>query len=404
MRQDIEVVLNQIFTQAIITNPTNFYGLLEGNAGVALFCANYYSHNPTENVGEVLGDYINDVVLLSSENEQHPSLATGVTGVAYLLRYLIKMEVLDEDELSYLAEIDQYIVASLQADFKSKNYLLLYGAIGKSVYLFHNLEKYASVIEQVVDFLNEIKCQDSTGKIWWYKFTNDPNRTEVINLGMAHGISGILMFLMKCYSHGIKKSLCESLVRSALSFVLSVKKEDVYSLYPVGINDELNLAGRLAWCYGDLNIALIFFQASKVLNDAAYRSEGVKVVESIIKRNLLTSFINYEDQNQVYDPGFCHGTAGVAYILMVLHQLSGVGELERLAHEYLNYTLLATRVKLNNAEEVERTKEISGTPYVKAPAKNLIEGFSGIGLVLLSFLGKGDDWKELFLLDVSAKP
>jgi len=398
LTDEIEVILERIMERCIKPNNTSFYGLLEGNSGVSLFCANYWLYQSKEANEEILQNKLQSVI----DNGIHTdylvsSLATGYTGIAFVFKNLVDNGLLDQEDIPYLAEIHPLIIDSLETDFKSEDYSLLYGAIGKGIYLLKEPAKNKQAIASIVQYLSDTAIVNEDNQCWWYR--KNGSYDSVIVLGQAYGLSSIILFLLKCYLNDIQKERCQSLIESTISFILAQKKKSKRAMYPSTIGEEPERANRLAWCYGDLNIAFVLFKCATVFNNNDYSVEAALVLNSCLERNLLTSYVNFEEQNNVYDPGFCHGTAGVAYIFKRLYQLSGNKEAERAAIEWLNYTLLSCKVKLENKSELAATINVQGTPFTKSFYSNLITGYAGIGLVLLDFLDSSTDWNELFQLD-----
>jgi lantibiotic modifying enzyme len=101
-------------------------------------------------------------------------------------------------------------------------------------------------------------------------------------------------------------------------------------------------------------------------------------------------------ENSVLDAGVCHGTAGIASIFNRLYLKTAREEFKEAAVYWCQETLSMAKFEDGFAGyKTWRTEKYGGWQT----STSLLEGVSGIGLCLLSFVTSDDPaWDECFLL------
>src|SRR5690606_27111162 len=135
-------------------------------------------------------------------------LGMGLTGISFALQ--ASMELTNEKEAIYsevIDELNMMICNSLEKYLNIKEYDLLRGATGILVYLM-NYNFNITYIEKYIDSLydNAIWVENDTCHWIFYSF-NEQNkkleyRDDIINLGLAHGMAGIISVLSELYKKG----------------------------------------------------------------------------------------------------------------------------------------------------------------------------------------------------------
>jgi lantibiotic modifying enzyme len=145
---------------------------------------------------------------------------------------------------------------------------------------------------------------------------------------------------------------------------------------------------RLAWCYGDLGIAMSLWQAGIALQNEAWKNKALEILLfAAEKRRDL-------QQNWVKDAGLCHGTAGIAHIFYRMWWNTHIPEFKNAANYWMNETLkMATFTDGLAGFKTWHGKE----GWVNSCG--LLEGISGIGLALLTYYYEIEPtWDECLLL------
>ncbi|XP_065582589.1 glutathione S-transferase LANCL1-like [Artemia franciscana] len=122
-------------------------------------------------------------------------------------------------------------------------------------------------------------------------------------LGGAHGLTGILLFLLKVKGILLGKDL--EMIQATIDFLVELR-------YPSG-----NLPSSLGsttdklvhWCHGAPGFTALLIEASKVFGSPKYMEAAEKCCDVIWERGLL-----------VKGYGLCHGAAGNAYSFVQMYQ------------------------------------------------------------------------------------
>jgi lantibiotic modifying enzyme len=146
---------------------------------------------------------------------------------------------------------------------------------------------------------------------------------------------------------------------------------------------------RLGWCYGDLGIALTFWQVGKLLDYPKFKTEALEIMRHACNRKDL-------QKNAVNDCGLCHGSAGIAHIFRRFYWESNDASFKTAADYWTQVTLdmathedgLAGYCAFRATEEKKWITEYG-----------LLEGIGGIGLALLGAIqSEVSDWDKSLMM------
>jgi len=413
MSISVSQILKNISDNIIISKkefPANG-NIFSGKAGIILFLANYYQIEKQEQHLSIIYELINDI-LNNLENEKSGSLS-GVAGIGWTLQYLVKKDILRRDQINpYLQQIYTAIASSLHQYFDNGYYDLMHGYIGKLIFLIDANEyssdpsKIVQLLEESIMFFQKTAIRGSSQTMYWRQ--PDFGSSAIENkacLGMAHGIPSIISFLSlllegKCLTNKKSKEAAV-LIEQSCQWILD--KENQYKvkngLFPTFIPpNEENLDSFLAWCYGDLGIAISLIRAGNALNNKRLYKEGVRIAEHAAKRPIEHSGVS-SDLKRI-DSTLCHGTFGILYQFHLLYKRTGIQIFKKTTEYWLN---LATS-HINFDEPFCNLKSCitSRNSSIKEweTLHSLLGGVSGVGLVLLSmYSSKCNDWLRILLLD-----
>lgn len=367
-------------------------GLLTGDLGSLLLCFEYFRITGNQNV---LNFAMDELRLLRFNNIKCSNFSQGIAGMGWLLNYFYRFGYLGKDSMSWMPFVDCFLAKWMLEEVDNDNYDFLYGAGGVAFYFINRLQNKETEIylEQFVNLLCK-KCIDNKdGSKKWISTLDDKKTKRGYNIGLSHGIASIINILCKIYLNDICPNQCKELIIGAISYVRKQKlPEGLYnSLFSNWALESTNqLCGsRLAWCYGDLGIAVTFWNASQILNDKDLEKESIEILIHSSKRKDLT-------KNFVSDAGICHGTSGISHIFRRMYFNTNILEFNDTANYWIGKTLELTKLDNGFAEYKVwyQTNNRGSKPFL-----GLLEGVSGIGLALLSNISKDTPiWDECLLL------
>ncbi len=390
------VVVNklQLVNECINSCPSvNQYGLLGGNAGLLLYYHYTAGVLPNTNNAQLAAE-----LLVKSFNEINDSggalvgslYSSGASGFAAVVSYLNKNNYITFDIETEFKDLDEHIFEECVNYIEIDNLDYLHGALGM-LYYFTQREKTDTIIKYI-NILTEKICAKAIHTdmgIWFPNMGIDGKDRDIINFGLSHGLSGILLILLEAYPVANNKIALQHIIEQGLCFMehhaFPTEHEEAIegSIYPFSFhkNDtELTQINRLAWCYGDLNIALLYYRAGFAFNKHLYIELGRKITfASFARKDYETTLIN--------EITFCHGYSGLSQMYRSIYQSAYKQEIYE-AHKYWLLKLIDT-IDATLATK-EKTSENLG----------LLEGFIGVGMVLAGYKKNEpkNEWSKLLLL------
>ena len=212
-----------------------------------------------------------------------------------------------------------------------------------------------------------------------------------INLGLAHGIPGVIAILARYIAAGVETDRAGALLDGAVTYLRSVASPNPTSRYPRWLPPQQPGAiNRVAWCYGDLGVAVALLSAATATGRHDWRDEAIALARSMAARP--------PEESQVVDAGLCHGAAGVAHLLNRFSQATGDPELARAADGWFARALA-----------MPRTDTVAGFPdgipvdgVVSWARADLLTGATGVALALHAAVSPIEPaWDQLMLADLS---
>ncbi|HET6225575.1 MAG TPA: lanthionine synthetase LanC family protein [Bacteroidia bacterium] len=399
--------IEEIYSLVIpfIENPhTTEYpiSIFEGKPGAALFLYEYAQYCPEKK--EECYEYINKIMdeafeYISKTPDIKTSYCDGIIGVLWLTQFFRNQRVLDmscEDiEVEILQQLSELSIAQT---VDQTNCDFLHGGFGFWAFLleFNDLPNKDRYIREQLDALSKITFNTEFGINWKIDleiFQKDQSNKVAIDtsksthLGLAHGISIIIILLAKTRLQGFYDLDTEIYLEKGMSHIRSLKfKEKLSFVYPmVVVNGTAEKAGRLAWCNGDLCVAQAFWFAWKATQDPLYKEEALQIMS-------LAKTLDVKKAGAL-DAGLCHGTAGVAQLFRRFYWETYDEQYLKASDQWIAATLEMANYTDGYAGYKTYSSEAYGGPRVEY---GFLSGICGIGTALLSSLSDTpSDWDRV---------
>jgi lantibiotic biosynthesis protein len=320
------------------------------------------------------------------------SLANGISGFLSVLALLEKRGLMDLQP-NMLNLLTTPIFESIEKDTQEKNYDLLHGMLGKGFALSHVVgteDQVENIIGQLLSF-----SQQSGNMVYWHDYYME-DETAFIDLGFAHGISAIAVFLAR--HKYLRKHEITNALKGILEVFKYIKRPDVLTgLYPGSFvlgQHSVNLS-RLGWCYGDLCVVFAKLAIARALKLPKLQDEILEESLQITQRLIDDSGVIRGGEPLLIDRGFCHGTAGLALLFRQLGNELGHPALLKASDYWLNLTLD------NNKQpqwwlfprQDNKTGEI-----IWAESNDALDGITGVGLSLCSLYNGEYNWTAVLAI------
>lgn len=362
--------------------------LAGGLTGMALFQAYRHREQPRAPGVEWVEQWLSQSVDRLSGASMPPVLYGGYAGIAWGVQHMREELGIPDDE-DPVAEIDQALLALLSTDCWPGSYDLIGGLVGFGVYALERLSRGegAALLERVVTRLEELARSTPDGMTWHVPAHLLPEWQRKLypsghyNLGLAHGVPGILLLLARACAHGIAADRARPLLEQSLRWLRAQRRpEDGGDLFDSVIPTDgprPSRRGRVAWCYGDLGLSVALLQTARTVGDTTWEQEALSAARLSAGRPF--------EQSGVVDAGLCHGAAGNAHLFHRLYLSTGEAVFREAARAWLARVLELRRPGEGISGFPSWNSTERGSGWYRNPG--FLTGTAGVGLVLLAATG-----------------
>jgi lantibiotic modifying enzyme len=370
--------------------------LAGGEAGVALLFAYLDRAHPGAGYGEIALQRVERSIDALAASTQTPSLYAGFTGVSWVAEHLQDASA-DEDDLG--ADIDAALLHHLRQTPWEHHFDLISGLAGYGVYALERLPRPAAAacLELVVERLAEI-AQPRPGGLAWFTSPHlldeqalpwSPQGYD--NLGVAHGIPGVIAVLAGIATSGVAAERARALLAGAVPWLLAQKlPAGERSVFPYGVGNLEVRPSRAAWCYGDPGIALALLAAGRAMGEPTWEEEALALARAVARRSPETCGVR--------DAGLCHGAAGLGHLLNRLSQATGDPEIQAAARDWFSRTLAYWQPDRGIGGFLFMAVEADLEELVWTADAGFLIGSAGVALALLAAVsGVEPAWDRLLV-------
>ena len=367
-----------------------------GRAGLALFWCALASADPRSDQSA------HRYLALAFESFEallgNASLFEGFTGVAYVAELLRErfpdwFDASDDDDVN--GDVDRILVEYLEKTTSESPSDLTMGIAGIGLYFTRRRARHIGRrgLEMVIHRLAERAIRDSAGIYWPADAATHRRQPHyAVNVGVAHGVPGIIGFLSRAVLARGSAGLEAGLLDGAMTWLLSLRRSQP-PLFPDLWGPTPSFAARLAWCYSDLSIAIVLLHCGATCAVPQWTLAGLDAARAAAATEV-------SDVELAGNASLCHGTAGVAHMFNRAYQFTG----DRLFQLAAEKWVVATLDRWSPGIGVGGFKSwLSVDEGRNAWNHNpgLLVGAAGIGLALSSSLSSEPPvWDEPFLLDL----
>jgi len=382
-------------------NESTDIGVLSGISGIALFQFYYAKYTGEEIHADLGAAMLSEVIEKINEGYSFPTFCAGIAGGAWAIEHATEEGFIDVDCDALLSDLDDFLMENVTLTVNENFFDFLHGIQGIGFYFLKRYqntksdglrEKYKRNILHIVERLASASIPHGD-TVKWESYLSREEDLKGFNIGLSHGMSSIVNFLSRLVSYNDFKAETESLLKKAVNFIISIEYNNAQqvSCFPDWItsNNEKSDSCRLGWCYGDLGIALSLWRAGQVLEDTSICDKAILVMKKACKRTTT-------EETRINDAGLCHGSYGVMHIFNYMYKETG-DDIFKEASEYWMQESLAMAVHDNGHAGYMQWR--GGEDAGWRNEINLLEGVSGIGLAILSYLAPFETkWDECLLI------
>ncbi len=398
-------------TRAAVLSALSSPSLGEGLSGLALFYAYLEQQWPGAGHGQLASDLLDSAIAEMADGVLPPALYGGFAGVAWVLEHLDgRLFEPDEEAEDTNAEIDDALGVYLARSPWSGDYELIRGLVGCGVYALERLPRPSAVgcLEQVVARLAETAEHLPEGVTWFTPpalmgpWDREQHPRGYYNLGVAHGMPGVIALLGGVAAAGIARERVEPLLEGAVAWLEARRlPEGSISTFPHGYApDQEPSPARSAWCYGDLGIAATWYAAARALGRSDWQEEALEIARATTARPAESAIVR--------DACLCHGAAGLGHLYNRLYQASGEEGLAAAARAWFQGALTEFRKPGSGIAGFSTYNPIADEDHRWDDRPGFLSGAAGVALTLLAAASPvAPAWDRLLLLsfpDLAAQP
>ena len=386
----------------------------DGLASLCIFFAELNKIYPNMGYDEVAHKYLSLIVkFLNKGNNVNLSLWGGLCGIGLaavcmsdnFLRYNSFLKGVNDVIVKFVDERLEFL--KTVPELKEEYYDVMYGLSGVANYhmLFLNSQEMVIRLKLIIEYFISL-CKDKLiGNRYYPGFTLDTMSSIFIqnkeskyylNLGLSHGITGILLVLVKSYMKGICLNGHVQAIKYLKDIILNSYVVDAKNrkYWPASVrfyNDSNRMIleegyTRDAWCYGTPGVAYVMLKTSEILDDKHLKTIAI---------NSMIDSLKY--QNGAISPTFCHGYSGLLYLADKFYMSTKFAKFkvcqEKLVHKILTFY---------DHKNIFCFKDIEVVNSEKYYIDNfgLLSGSIGIILSLMAiYYKRRTPWDVAFLLD-----
>lgn len=380
LADEARVIVNDIVAELVVRPPSDLPGLF-GDAATVLLLG--------ERGSPVFGARLERTLVGASSAPQTMALFGGISGMAWLLHESAEGHTSD----AVLEHWDAAIWRHLDVPQWHGVDDLLTGLAGVGVMLAaRNDVPSRRMAERVLAHFEATAIESALGVTWRTESRTLPAHARsvfpdgMIDLGVAHGIAGVIGVLAQFVEADIEQERSRALLGRAVAWLLNTVPKSCPRFGSCWPTDGRRK--RIGWCYGDTGIAAVLLLASRALDSKETASEAV---------DLLRQVAPILDERGAPDASFCHGAAGLAHVYNVAFQRTGDSDLRVQALRWLEQ-VIRMRSRQRGIAGYASLK-ISGSAPRWEEDTSLISGVVGTALVLLAALNDHEpEWQRLFVM------
>ena len=370
---------------------TNKQCLFSGDTGVAIWYL-YLSRCFNDSSFYEKGiNTITEVIDTLYHTSQTHTFCNGYAGIGWSILHLMDQNFIDLDP-EILDVLDEHLYYCMQNDLQKNNWDYLHGASGIILYFLKKNQNNRLIDVYINEYVNKMYnlAINEDKHLKWKIIIDHEKKVTGINISLSHGMSSLVGIFLKIYQQ-YKTNDLEHMIRGAVQYIIKQKIDcyhygSCFPSYSIETDDSLQ-GSRLGWCYGDLGISMVLWQAGTLMNVQEWCDIAV---------NTMLHASHRKNDNSVKDAGLCHGAAGIAHIFNRMYKYTKMNEFKNVSMYWANKTIEMAHFE-DGVAGFKTFVNIDDPKWVVD--YGFLTGVTGIGLSLLSLVSDIEPaWDECLLL------
>jgi lantibiotic modifying enzyme len=312
--------------------------LASGSAGLAVCSGQIAWTRSDRRAAQAARAYLEEAVDVLATEPLTSSLYSGFTGIAWAAELVDRLLGTEGEDRN--GDIDEALSRLLRQYPEPAAYDLVNGLTGIGVYALARWPRPGAMpcILGVIEQLARRARYDHDGVYWWTGPSwKGPRRDRYwpggVDLGVAHGIAGVVPFLARVHRLGLAQQTVRPLLDGAVGWLLAHMVDTAAGpTVPSFVADGVDPGpARSAWCYGDPGVAAALLVAARDADEPGWVATATDLAVRAAARP--------PDETGAVDAGLCHGSAGLAHLFHRMYQMTAEPALAEAARFWVERTL-----------------------------------------------------------------
>lgn len=370
--------------------------LAGGAAGVALFHTVAETVQPEAGHARRARRWIERVVELAGEQDLSAGLFDGAAGVGWMLSRFVGADAEDDPAEA----IDEALSGAFERGAWRGELDVVTGLAGVMLYARARLPRPAAralLTRSVAEVAAQaIKVPGGTGWVMSRALMTargeSTERGAHVDLGIAHGVSGLLVALAGARCAGVEVATVDRLLGEAVPWLLAQRRPGEVVEMPASVCDAVpTMTRRSAWCYGDAGVAAALLAVARAVDEPSWEREARSLAHHAAKLSVA--------QSGVIDAGLCHGAASLGHVFHRMWRETGDDVLRSAAKTWLRRCVTMRAPGRGFGGYRAWIPDETGGRWISD--LGWLMGTAGVGLALASALSAGaPDWDEALALSI----
>lgn len=284
--------LNVIFDNLLKENNGKKHsaGIIVGGTGIVLVS---FILNQITGKNKYWNETKNRLIEIIDNIKDNYSFGYGLCGISWIMRIILQSRQ-DNEFVKWLEDADKILFRELKLQLSKKNLDFFDGALGLLFYFIQTDPMNIKLKKMIYTFVEilERKCMKGN---WCQKGQNEENRYQRVNLGVPHGVTGLLLISLIIKEKKIINYNMDSVIQKIIDFLSSFKEHDLSYTFPSYVDiSNINKMQRkkessIAWCYGDLSAAYGILKAGILLKNSDYIQTALPILENTIPKDGISN-------------------------------------------------------------------------------------------------------------------
>jgi hypothetical protein len=398
-REAVSVILDEL---AGPKGPQPAAYLDPAGPGPALLFSYLAACSPDDPHLPAVGPHLEAALRNTPEGPLHACLYGGLAGLGWGAIHVQAALHVDSEEIA--EEIDDTLAEYLDRSSWTDAYDLISGLVGLGVYALERLPcpSAKTCLELILSRLTETAERRPEGLTWWShpNWIGEWSRARCphgyYNLGVAHGVPGVIGLLGGVIAADVDVSRARPLLEGAVDWLLSQDPPDElgYPFWLEARSGTPHRPSRVAWCYGDAGIAAALLSAARAAGEATWEGAARRIARRAARRP--------PQDCGIADACLCHGAAGLGHLFNRLYQATDEPELGEAARFWFEQTF-ALRQPGKAVAGFPSWEVVPGGEKTWVASAGFLNGAAGVGLALLAAVAPVEPTWDRILL-VSLRP